>query len=210
MADGSAEVLHNLKRRWARERASATRFSTTLEGFDDSTSLDDLEHNRGRLQETLDRPIALDDAIHDLLTDKEYEEDIHTCEEYIDKTKRAIQGAGRRIDNSLSVSTARLSINGPIQQPAPVLTGPVTRWVKLPAIKMEPFNGDVETWSRFWEQFRSFFDEDTSLSTINKHVFLRGYLEGEPKRLVDGIAVTAHSTRRPRRSYSLDMGTRTA
>jgi hypothetical protein len=26
---------------------------------------------------------------------------------------------------------------------------------------------------------------------VNKHVFLRGYLEGEPKMLVDGIAVPA-------------------
>ena len=44
---------------------------------------------------------------------------------------------------------------------------------------------------RFWEQFESSVDSDTSLSTINKHVFLRGYLEGEPKALVDGIAITA-------------------
>ena len=58
-----------------------------LEGFEDS-SFDDIEHYRGRLQETLDRLISLDDAIHDLLPDKEYEEDIKTCEEYIDKTKR--------------------------------------------------------------------------------------------------------------------------
>ena len=63
--------------------------------------------------------------------------------------------------------------------------------MKLPAIKLEPFADNVENWSRFWEQFRSSIDDDTSLSTINKHVFLRGYLEGEPKLLVDGIAVTA-------------------
>jgi hypothetical protein len=44
-----------------------------------------------------------------------------------------------------------------------------------------------------WEQFRSPIDEDASLSNINKHVFLRGYLEGEPKMLVDGIAVTANT-----------------
>ena len=44
---------------------------------------------------------------------------------------------------------------------------------------------------RFWEQFESSVDSDTSLSTINKHVFLRGYLEGEPTALVDGIAITA-------------------
>jgi hypothetical protein len=193
MADGSAEMLHNLKRRRARERANATRFSTTLKGFEGSTSLDDLEHYRGRLQETLGRLTALDDAMHDLLTDKDYDENIHTCEEYIDKTKRAIQKAGRRIDNSLSFSTARLRINGPTQQTASAPIGSVTRSVKLPAIKMEHFKGDVETWSRFWEQFRSSIDEDVSLSTINKHVFLRGYLEGEPKRLVDRIVVTANT-----------------
>jgi len=101
MADGSADVLHNLRRRRARERANATRFSAMLEGFEGSTPLDDLQHYRGRLKETLDRLISLDDAIHDLLPDKEYEEDINTCEEYIDKTKRAIQKASRRINNSL-------------------------------------------------------------------------------------------------------------
>lgn len=63
--------------------------------------LDDLELNRGRLKENLYRLISLNDGIHDLMPDKEYEEDINTCEEYIDKTKRAIQKASRRIDNSL-------------------------------------------------------------------------------------------------------------
>jgi len=49
----------------------------------------------------------------------------------------------------------------------------------------------VETWTRFWEQFESSIDKDPTLSTVNKHVFLRGYLEGEPKMLVDVIPVTA-------------------
>jgi len=193
MADGAPHVLHNLRNRRTRERANATRFSTMLEDSEDSILLDDLEHYHGRLKATLDRLISLDDSIHDLLPDKEYEEDVHTCEEYIDKTKRAIRKASRRIDSSLSVSTTRLSINGPTQQPAPALTGSVSRSVKLPAIKLEPFKGDVETWSRFCEQFRSSIDEDAFLSTINKHVFLRGYLAGEPKMLVDGIAVTANT-----------------
>ena len=86
-----------------------------------------------------------------------------------------------------------LSINGPTQQTAPAPTGSVLRSATLPAIKMGTFKGDVETWSRFWEQFRSSLDEDTCLSTINKHVFLRGYLEGKHKMLVDGIAVTANA-----------------
>ena len=171
MADAPADMLHYLRRRRARERANATRFTMNLEGFDDSTTLDDLEHFPGRLHETL---ISLDDAIHDLLPDKEYEEDAETCEEYIYKTKRAIQKASRPIDNSLSASTVRLSLDRPTQQTIPPPTCRITHSVELPAIKLDAFKGDVETWSHFWEQLRSSIDEDASLPTINKHVFLRG------------------------------------
>jgi len=97
------------------------------------------------------------------------------------------------MDNDLSASTARLNIHGSTPQTATVPICPVTHSVKFPAIKLEPFAGNVETWYRFWEQFRSSIDEDASLLTINKHVFLRGYLEGEPKMLVDGIAVTGNA-----------------
>ena len=72
--------IHNLKRRTAREMANLTRFSTLLDTFEDSTSLDDFEQYRGRLQETLERLISLDDAIQALLSDDEYEEDIKACE----------------------------------------------------------------------------------------------------------------------------------
>jgi hypothetical protein len=59
-------------------------------------------------------------------------------------------------------------------------------------LKLEPFSGDIESWAWFWEQFESSFDKDSPLSVVNKHVFLRGYLQGEPKMLVEGIAVVAY------------------
>ena len=143
MTEEPAVKIHNLQKRRAREWANATRFSMLLEGFDDSTSLDEFEHYRGCLQETLDRLISLDDAIHDLLSNDEYEEDIKACEEYIDKTKRAIQKASRHMDNDLSASTARLNVHGSTRPTATVPVGPVTHSVKLPAIKLEPFAGNV-------------------------------------------------------------------
>ena len=154
-----------------------------LDGFDDSTSLDKFEHYRGRLQKTLDRLTSLFAAIHDLLSDNEYKKDMKVCEEYIDNTKRAIQKASRSMDNDLSASIARLSIRGSTQPTETVRMGPATHSVKLPTIKIEPFAGNVQNWSRFWEQFQSSIEDYASLSTINKHVFLRGYLEGSQKCL---------------------------
>jgi hypothetical protein len=90
MSDDPATILHNLKRKRSREKANATWFSMMIDGFDNSTSLDDFEHYRGRLQEILDKLLSLDDAIHDLLSDEEYAEDTKLCKDYIDKAKRAI------------------------------------------------------------------------------------------------------------------------
>jgi hypothetical protein len=78
----------------------------------------------------------------------------------------------------------------------------------LPPIRLEPFSGDIETWACFWEQFEASIDQDPSLSTINKHVFLRGYLDGEPKLLVDGIAVLASTYEDTKRILQARYGDR--
>ena len=185
----SEAEIKKLKRKRITERAKATRFITTINEFTGDTPLDECEHYRARLQETLDRLVRLDDSIQDLLEDSEYTADVEVCEEYIDSAKRAILKANQEIGRRLASSAASLSIS---ELPsAPTARLPVAHSVKLPPLRLEPFAGDVEMWARFWEQFESSIDQDPTLSTINKHVFLRGYLEGEPKMLVDGIAVTA-------------------
>ena len=187
MADSE---MRKLKRKRTTERTKATRFIAAINEFTENTPLDDYEHYRGRLQETLDQLVRLDDAIQDLLEDREYTVDVEACEEYIDSVKRALLKANQEIGRRLASSAANLNIS---ELPSAQMTvrPSVAHSVKLPPIKLEPFAGDVETWARFWEQFESSIDKDPNLSVVNKHVFLRGYLEGEPKMLVDGIAVTA-------------------
>ena len=46
----------------------------------------------------------------------------------------------------------------------------------------------------------------TLLSQIKKHVFPRGYLEGEPKHLVDGVAVTAETYEKTKRILHTKYG----
>jgi len=198
----SDSEMRKLKRKRTTERTKATRFITAINESMENTPLDDYEHYKGRLQETLDQLVRLDDAIQDLLEDREYTVDVETCEEYIDSAKRALLKANQEIGRRLVSSAANLSVSG---LPSAQMTSrhPVTHSVKLPPIQLEPFAGDVETWARFWEQFESSIDKDPILSTVNKHVFLRGCLEGEPKMVVDGIAVTLRPMRTQRKYFTI-------
>jgi hypothetical protein len=128
-------------------------------------------------------------TIQDLLEESEYTADVEACE-YIDSVKRALLKANQEIGR-LASSAVNLSVSELPSAPPPTALPPGTHSVKLPPLKLESFAVDVETWARFWEHFVSFIYQDPTLSTINKHVFLRGYLDGEPNMLVDGIAVIA-------------------
>jgi hypothetical protein len=132
----------------------------------------------------------MDDAIQDLLEDHEYTVDVERCEEYTHSAKRALLKANQDIGKDYP-HLPRTLVNRNCHYIVITARPPVTHSVKLPPIKVLPFAGDVETWARFWEQFESSIDKDPTLYTVNKHVFLRGYLEGEPNILVDGIAVIA-------------------
>jgi len=169
-----SDNLPILKRKRATLRSNITRFVTAIDDAMEGTTPDDLEHFRNRLQETLDQHTSLDDSIHGSLNDVEYATDVETCEVYIDSAKRAIYKGVRPIDSTLSasMSTMRLATTTLPTHTAIVPT------IKLPTIKLEPFSGDIESWPRFWEQFQSSVDTNPSVSQINKHVFLRGYLEG--------------------------------
>ena len=68
----------------------------------------------------------MDDAIQDLLEDREYTVDVETCEEYIDSAKRSLLKANQEIGRRLASSAANLNI---AELPSAQMTAPppVTR-----------------------------------------------------------------------------------
>jgi len=66
--------------------------------------------------------LKLDDTIHDLLTDEEYDADVTTCEEYIDTAKRTIQKACHGLEKFKAAART---------------TGQRGRRFRLPTTKME-------------------------------------------------------------------------
>jgi hypothetical protein len=155
--------MKKLKRKRTTERTKATRFITAINESSENTSFDDYEHYRGRLQETLDQLVRLDDAIQDLLDDREYTVDVKACEEYIDSAKRDLLRANHEIGKRLASSAANINISESPSAQMPARPS-IAHSVKLSPIKLESFAGDVETWARFWEQFESSIDKDPTLS----------------------------------------------
>ena len=131
----SEAEIKKLKRKRTTERAKATRFITTINEFTGDTPLDDYEHYRGRLQETLDQLVRLGDSIQDLLEDSKYTADVEVCEEYIDSAKRAILEANQETGRRLASSAIGIAIRPDGSTPC--------HSVKLPPLRLEPFAGDV-------------------------------------------------------------------
>jgi hypothetical protein len=152
-----------------------------------------LEYYKDRLKETLVRLTILYNEIHDLSDDNEYEADLPKCKEYIESAKHAILRTSRHTEKCLATSVSNVMITD--TRKAVATAAPIAPFstLRLPPIKLGPFSGDIETWARFWEQFEQSIDKDPELSTIHKHMFLRGYLEEEPKHLVEGTAVVAET-----------------
>lgn len=185
-----------LKRKRKTIRGNITRFSTEINNLKDDYLIEHVEYTCNRLTTVLNEMKTVDNDIHHLCSDEEYANDIKQCESYTDIAELAIFKARKIIQRQLSPTMNNfpaLTNDNLATNLKSSITTPVTQsyTVKLPTIKLEPFKGDIEEWQSFWEQFTSSVDSNPNLSVIDKHVFLRGYLHDEPKRLVDGISIVA-------------------
>ena len=63
------------------------------------------------------------------------------------------------------------------------------RGIKLPKIDVPQFNGNILSWTRFWEQFRISVHERPSLSDSEKFVYLQQALKnGNARSSIDGLS----------------------
>ncbi|KAF8783509.1 hypothetical protein HNY73_013663 [Argiope bruennichi] len=196
--DETANKMAQLKRKRKTIRGNITRFSVEISKIKDDSSIEDVEYTCNRLNYYLNEMKITDNEIHNLLSMKNTKTIFLQCESYNDNAEFAIFKAKKIIQNKLAPTTNNftdlaINDNNLAMNLNPCITTPAIQsyTVKLPKIKLEPFNGDVELWQSFWEQFQSSIDNNPNLSVIDKHVFLRGYLQDEPKRLIDGISIIA-------------------
>ncbi|GFT86765.1 integrase catalytic domain-containing protein [Nephila pilipes] len=171
------ENINKLRLKRSTLRSKVTRLTGKLNNAD---GIDKAFFDVEQLEGTVKDLKLVNEAIHDLINDEDYERDTVDCEKCFDTYKLAIFNTKRKVSANINnVSSSEFSPPSNINMS-----------VKLPTIKINTFFGGIEEFPSFWERFNSCIDSKACLSLVDKHIFLRGYLDGEAKRLVDGTNVT--------------------
>ena len=61
---------------------------------------------------------------------------------------------------------------------------------RLPEVKLATFKGNFDEWETFWSSFRTNVDVRDDLERSTKFIYLAQSLEGEPKEMISGLAIT--------------------
>ena len=61
---------------------------------------------------------------------------------------------------------------------------------RLPEVQLATFKGNFDKWETFWSSFRTNVDVRDDLERSTKFIYLVQSLEGEPKEMVSGLAIT--------------------
>ena len=60
---------------------------------------------------------------------------------------------------------------------------------RLPEVKLNVFKDNFEEWETFWSSFRANVDVRDDLEKTTKFIYLVQSLEGEPKEMINGLAI---------------------
>ena len=64
------------------------------------------------------------------------------------------------------------------------------KYGRLPEVKLATFKGNFNEWETFWSSFRTNMDVRNDLKRSTKFIYLAQSLEGEPKEMISGLAIT--------------------
>jgi len=181
----SSEGVARKKRIRAGHKASATRIVTQINGIlsEDNPDLTKLLQLKLSIQEKLETIKSLDGELLDLVTEDDLTSEIEQADAY----KEGIYAAIIRIDKCAMAVRAHTVTEASEMRRTPT---PHEK-VKLPKLILRPFNGDMTTWTTFWESFESSVHMNKELSDIDKFNYLNSLLTGTAKEAVSGLSLTS-------------------
>ena len=191
--DGRAtEGLARKKRIRAGHKASATRILSQVDEIlaasDPGSAVDmsKLTQLKLSLQEKLETLKQLDGEILELTEEAKLEDEIGQADSY----KEGIYSAMVKIDK-LCLTTPTPSPAAPPSAPPAGDERTRSQRVRLPKLTLRSFNGDITTWTTFWDSYESAIHKSPDLSDIVKFNYLKSLLERTALEAISGLTLTS-------------------
>lgn len=188
-----AEGLTRKRRIRAGHRGSATKILQKVDGLmagagpGDTIDTLKLAQLNLSLQEKLETLKQLDNEILELTEEGDLVNEI----EQADSFKEGIYEAIARIEK-LRVTTPTTPSATPTAPRSTERTEDVGgNRVKLPKLTLKPFNGDITTWTTFWDSYESAIHNNEALSDIDKFNYLKSLLERAAREAISGLTLTS-------------------
>ncbi len=181
--------LSRKKRVRAGHRASATKMISRTEELlaGDSPDVLKLSQLKLSLNEKLEVLKQLDNEILAMVDEGDVAGEIEQSDEFKEGIYAAMVGVERVLAPPTSTSTP------PTPRSSAVVLDPssVSSKVKLPRLTLQPFDGELTTWTPFWDSFKAAVHDNRALSDIDKFNYLRGLLQRTALEAISGLALTA-------------------
>ncbi|XP_077541303.1 uncharacterized protein LOC144153555 [Haemaphysalis longicornis] len=185
--------MDRLKAKRAARRAQATKISTEATALIESGCSDRLA-----LRKVLDRLVAsreelskIDAQVEDAVPVEELEREYESAARYNDPTLEALIRLTYRLEELGVSDTAQPAPSAAVSTPqAPTTVPSQFTGPRLPMLTIQPFHGDVCSWTSFWEQFNGAVHTNRALTATDKFHYLRNYLSGEAAAAIAGLPTT--------------------
>ncbi|XP_058827982.1 uncharacterized protein LOC131687905 [Topomyia yanbarensis] len=157
-----------------------------VQSFKESNTVTDIEVRLGKLEELWE---SFSDTFVEILSHDDYNAEGSAYE------KERMEFS----DNYYEVKTFLMDKVKELQEPQVLeqslragdgLPHGTSDHVRLPQIKLQTFNGDVDEWLSFRDLFTSLIHWKVDLPEVEKFHYLKGCLQGEPKSLIDPLQIT--------------------
>ena len=138
----------------------------------------------------------MDGEILDLVGDDVVDDEVVQADEFKEKIYAATVSIDKHCTTGAAAGSPARSRPDPDPPRDPTPRDPVPHpppvaRVKLPKLAICPFNGNITTWTTFWDSFESAIDSSPGLSEIDKFNYLRSLVENSAAEAISGLTLTS-------------------
>ncbi|XP_037521048.1 uncharacterized protein LOC119397701 [Rhipicephalus sanguineus] len=183
--------MQRVKEKRTARRQQSTRLLEEAKAALDTTDIGVLCSVIDRLQVNNEELLKLNAELEQSIADEEFAAEINEVIKYDDAARGMLgQLKARKVALRRGRASTRVETSDPPLGTHPGGETSTRSAVKLPALPLQTFSGELRQWRAFWEQFRDAVHYNNSLTKGEKFHYLRSLLSGVAASSIAGLQAT--------------------